>query len=522
MASTHARFGSLEHGTTPGARCHARRSRATVAFAAIVAVSMLSSGRASAQAISYTVTESRCDAPRDVVTTRGEVLAFNLSADRPNDTTDILYNLTMKGGGRTCGTGLDGSFGDRWRNPPPQSVVFVVLTFPDGEIFVDSGDPVATGGGFGAGAVQRVGDSHVMLPMTAGVVLPDDWSAYQADLGAGPETFPRATATGVEIAFAPVLDVNDTLVSFCNVGGALPNPGTGLGLVIGYLVWRLEDPSPTPGPAPPESDFFALGEPIDFVPAVGPSDPGASLSRMVELDGVPLSGDEAFVYHDAPNTPDGSARANGTAPRGGTAYWYAVQPVIDGTPAAWGAVTLCGSAEGDRRMDLDGDTIYDAVDLDLDGSPEFISPHADWGLPGLGLTNGGVPLLSHGIHWVTPAESCEGGVTTLRVERITPPLSASVVLSMRWLDVVGATRYELHAGDLDVLRRGTEVEVALRELLACDLAAAPFTWATALIDDSGSRGRDRYYLMVAACSGGHDYGTDSFGTLRVPTTATCP
>jgi hypothetical protein len=154
--------------------------------------------------------------------------------------------------------------------------------------------------------------------------------------------------------------------------------------------------------------------PIDFDGTAGDDTPGApgtpapaettghgDLVGMQNPDSMPVNGDEALLFQDFSGGFDASTsaavpRSMGTAPDSNTDYWYAMQPVVRGDIADWTDISLAGSGRGDLTMDWGGAAGADAVDMnpgDSDG-PEFISPQADFGIGGLGLTSGGSPLIS--------------------------------------------------------------------------------------------------------------------------------
>jgi hypothetical protein len=388
-------------------------------------------------------------------TAMGEVYAVKIKGAQ-NNYTDWLFDATTKGG--LSAPGVDVGDGAHNIPPNWQAginageIVFVYVTYPNGFIAIDANEPLGTGGDFGAVIRQKVGDSiasNIAGTPTDGIdlTLSSSTSGTTIDmngaLAGGTANYPFGANGGIEAAFGALAELNPLdLVggAGCTVSGTDPDPQTGRGNIIGYNVYRMVDSSggatvPTVAQLGTVANFqyfipysFNLGS-GDDTGATGPNEPNPGtndpvlddLAGLQNLDALAHSGDEVLIFQDSVT---GRTRISGTPPdiTGATDYWYAVQPVVGGSvnganPGAPGNTNpywqsnndnpptakclainfvLCG----DHRMDLDSDGRFDAINLDLDAgnSPEFFSPQAEVGalpgLPGLGLTHNGLPLLS--------------------------------------------------------------------------------------------------------------------------------
>ncbi len=341
-------------------------------------------------------------------------------------------------------TGGFWSSGDVWALAQGGAdMAFVFITFaPSGpgepaELYVDSNDGASVD--WGVAPLQRVGDS---LPTGRdagiGLAIPGTASTFTATVRPGvTKSFPirttpsgSATAGSSNIAFGTIAEVNpaDAVAGACQIGGNGFNPRDNTrGAIIGYNVYRIPG---TAGTVPTRADFQAAvltdsdadGGWVYFLDLrtfnvtaadTNPGAPGTNapsdtaptdLAGLQNPDGRMYSGDEVVIFQDSANRSGVSrVRAAELAPVPGQSYWYAVQPVVFGTMAEYTAsgFTVNDFFNGDHRMDLDGDGEFDAVSLNsVAGShntPEFISPQAEaenGGQEGMGLTNGGVLLLS--------------------------------------------------------------------------------------------------------------------------------
>lgn len=395
-------------------------------------------------AVSGFVTPGDCGSIADLVALQGELYGTKISTTPTDIPNDFMFDLSSKGGGVTSGASISASNGwnidEAWRaQQVGTDAHFIYITFPPagpglpGRLYFDSG-ATSINFFFDAGGIREVGNA---LPATQGntngLILPANSSATYSF---GGKTFPAGSTTnGINVVFSPFTEVSNVEAvtgSSCYIGGAVPNPRapagvTELGGIIGYNVWRIPG---TAGTVPTAADFgtaFSTGanpwqyfmdlrqlrlstadnntgsagtvSPIELAPN--------DLAGLQNPDGIAYNGDELLFFQDSP-TNRGTARAGGTAPSTTGSYWYAFQPVIFGNVADFAAtVTFGANAQfaGTHQMDLDGDGSSDAINLDagVSATPEFISPQNEAGFPGLGLTNGGLPLLSSPVFYNGPA-----------------------------------------------------------------------------------------------------------------------
>jgi hypothetical protein len=366
--------------------------------------------------------------------------------------TDMLFDLRAEGGLQAGGADRGGTL---WNVPPnwrltqgPADTQVVILIYP----------PAAAGQGYrvaidsdlfsnqdqGINARQIIGNSIPVSYAAAGLapiglVLPGTSATYGVKLkGAAPAAtanFPQIAGAGgalqgIEVAFSPLIEVNnvDWTGNACSVAGSLANqattsPAGNDGAIIGYNVYRLAGTAAAP---PTANAFYTASlnnDPTDgwqyFIPMtstlnltmadntglVVPTPPAGGdsapndLGGMQNPDGVFGTGDEVMVFQDSAANR-GQARASGSAPALGTSYWYAFQPVIGGSPSDFTAVGFGsggGTFNGNHTTGMDLSSLAvgaDAVDLDLNGTPDFFSPQADKGQPGLGLMYNGNPAIS--------------------------------------------------------------------------------------------------------------------------------
>ena len=460
------------------------------------------------------VVEPGCSTAVDLLAVGGELYATKADGGVH---TDWQFDVSAKGGplvGLVPGDIAGGTYQvlENWnRITSPTHVAFALVTFPGGGLYVDSG--FTNGYNYvGSGLVQQVGDSHAALPATAGVVLPGGLGSWTADLGGGPVSYPIEDFGSVRVAFAPLAELAGADLGGCGLGGAAADPATGAGLIVGYNAYRLADAGAVPTPA-------ELGDPanwagfLPYLPGVDGSDTPAA---VFDPDGVPYSGDEVIEMLDGPQNQDGSPRVNGSPPdpSGLVGYWYAFQPVVAGDLADWAAVSLTNLSPADYTVDLDGDGAADAIDLDpLAGNgPEFLSPQSPRGFGGLGLTNGGVALLSRPVFAMplacTPADPRLTEVNDLRVSR----LGGSDV-QVDWQDRSGdigpGTTYQLAS---DFLRNA-------RAALAADApCSAVGLTSNGALDTTPVRDECVYFLARAVdpCAPAPDeaWGRDSLGVAR--------
>lgn len=353
----------------------------------------------------------------------------------PDEHMDWMFDLTGKAGRAMASCDVGGS---TWfvpdgfkQNPVPPEEVFGFLTYPDGWLAVDSAS-LRGDGVLGLVQRQHVGDSlPIGVSNGIGLVLPGSAAQYTAgivDRSGAMALFPIGTARAIEVAFSPIAEINaaDVDGAGCTVGGEVIDEAAQFGMIVGYNVFRLPG---TPSVVPSPGDFvgawqyyipydsFDLAVP-DTLGTAGPDANGDTLpdgdgtpapsdglpydlAGLQNPNGIPHDGDEVLIFQDSWLNPDGSPRATGTGPdlSGAIGYWYAFQPVIyqhATVPSDYNGRGFGRNDEfaGQHTMDRDGDGIGEALDFDMDGDMEFYSPQIVSGQNGLGLTNGGLPLLS--------------------------------------------------------------------------------------------------------------------------------
>ena len=321
---------------------------------------------------------------------------------------------------------------------------FVFVTFAPaipggaGELYVDSNDAAAVDWGFTP--PQIVGNSLPLLRDAGiGLTIPGTSAQFTATMrpGGPAKSFPirttpsgSATAGSANIAFGTIAEVNsnDAVAGVCQIAGNVFNPRDATrGAIIGYNVYRMPG---TAGTVPTPAMFraaittttdvdggwvyfldlrtfnVALADTNPGAPGTNaPSDTAATdLAGLQNADGRMYSGDEVVVFQDSANRAGVTRlRAAELAPLPGQSYWYAVQPVVFGDMPGYANIGFTSNDffPGDHRIDLDGNGEFDAVSLNsiagAHNSPEFISPQAELrngSQDGMGLTNGGLPLLS--------------------------------------------------------------------------------------------------------------------------------
>lgn len=393
------------------------------ALLAAASVSLASLAAAQTPVSAYPL-EDDCATPIDNLAEMGELYAVKVGGA---SMTDWLVDTTTKGGasiGLAALSNVGWLVPSNWAVPEaPTNNVHVFITFPNGEVVIDSGNIGATLGTFNFEKRQSVGNWIPAGQLASrGVTLPTDGSQYSLNLGAGSKSFPFGANGAVMVAFAPLVEVNNTDPSGnnCTWGGEVGDmnaSGTaaGQGIISGYNVYRMAGTMGAPptraaiGAAANWAYYLDLrtinmagadtpgsGPPGDGTNAPTDSSADNDLTGWDNDDGTIYTADEVVIFSDQNSNPDGSGRAGGVAgPTAGQGYWYAFQPCVNGQVSDFTSSPIAGGAPSDHRLDLDGDTMMDAVDLDgVTTSPEFISPQAEAGLRGLGLTHGGAPLLS--------------------------------------------------------------------------------------------------------------------------------
>ena len=371
----------------------------------------------------------------------GELYALKMTPSTTDRNTDWLFDLREKGGLQSnSGTVLapdNYAVDEAWAvGQGDADVHFIYITYPPtgpgqpAKIFLDSGIRAAFD--FRIAAIQSIGNS---LPAGRdagiGLTIPGTATQYTARLNASStKSFPvgatppgSTTAGSINIAFSPLAEVNPNpaVAGTCEIGGNDFNPlDATRGGIIGYNVYRIPGTAAT---VPTHANFMtaiasnadADGGWVYFLDLTtfnvaladtttagnAPSDGAVTdLAGLQNPDGRMYSGDEVLILQDSENRAGVSrTRAAQLAPVPGQSYWYAVQPVVLGNVSSFAALgfTINDTMNGNHQLDLDGDGEMDAVDLDLNGTPDFISPQAETsngGQNGLGLTAGSIPALS--------------------------------------------------------------------------------------------------------------------------------
>lgn len=426
----------------------------------------------------------------------GELVALKVHnpGGGPDEHTDINWDLSAKGGVQLPGVSVGGAtynIAATWKHQPvPPEELFVIVTYPDGTLALDSSE-VRDGAAHGTVLRQRVGDSlPIGIGAGIGLQLPGSAAPYTIPTindqhGTAPASFPYGSRWGIEVAFSPIAEVNNTEISpGCTIGSEIVDPQAGFGIIVGYNVFRLEGTesvvptaadfvgnwqyympynsfdlavADTSGVAGPDMNGDGLpdGDGTD-APSDGNAD--GDLVGLQNPDGIPHDGDEVLIFQDSAFNPDGTARAWGTGPdRTGTiGYWYAFQPVLFSGGTTVAAFDGLGFTEnnlyvGTHAVDLDGNGALDALDLDMDGSVDFYSPQAEVGVTGYGLTNGGLPLLSAPVFGrANPAFAGGGLALTGRATgtgvqlTVTAPVESSVVAGYNVYRLVGDSRVRIN------------------------------------------------------------------------------
>ena len=354
----------------------------------------------------------------------------------PDQHTDWVFDLSAKGGGAVTGTDAGGptwmSPDNFHQNTTPPEEEFMVMTYAGGFVAVDSIALRGMPDSMGVVQRQHVGDSlPVGTAAGIGLVLPGNSSTYTVGNMMDRRTgqlaeFPLGTPSGIEVAFAPVAELNPAMIggSGCSIGGEAADQASGRGLISGYNVYRIPGVA---GLVPTPADFIGAwqyyipfdafdlsiadtggtagpdqnndGRPDgDGTPAPNDGVPN-DLAGLQNPDGLPYTGDEVILFQDSALNPDGTPRTSGTAPDSALCYWYAFQPVLFQGPTTlqdWDGLGFSRADEfhGIHAIDTDSDGVVESLDLDMDGVRDFYSPQVVTGQTGLGLTNSGLPLLS--------------------------------------------------------------------------------------------------------------------------------
>ncbi|MEM7245073.1 MAG: hypothetical protein AAF533_06995 [Acidobacteriota bacterium] len=327
------------------------------------------------------------------------------------------------------------------------------------QIALDSSDPSAPNPG--ATTFQVIGETiNDSYPMHAGSGIQFDGmgTPLNIDLGAGvAQDFPAAGAASVDVVFGALIDFQPTLYlpgPDCGFGGGVESQATaGHGGILGYNVYRQVDAGGPPAKASwNDTNWLAFISADDWVLDMGSGlaggmSPGdlnaeANYGSWQDSDGVAYNGNEHIFFSDT--DVGGRGRGPLAAPMvgGAESYWYVIQPVARGDYGDWSDATeIARVALGFDPLMANG-----GIDINNDGDAEFMSPQSTvgGGLPGLGLTNGGRPLVSAAVLGATNADPMSAdGVVSLKGERGGLELSTGLETA----NIAGYNVYRVTEGD---------------------------------------------------------------------------
>lgn len=390
--------------------------------------------------------------------------------------TDWVWDINSKAGGSTTtAVTLNGfSYTVDPNHRAAQSLsdaYYVYITLPPdatgaGRLLTDNDTPMNSSGAMGSATWQYVGArmGWTLAPVgPTAVGVPGNGGA--------------AGIVGLNASFGTIAETNTTaLGTGCTIGGAVADPsvpGTTLAGIKGYNVYRIPGmmASPPVGPAPfAVAGAFQYYVPLDSFtpvadqgglmmptrPATAPSDTRPNdLAGIQNLDGNFYTGDEVLVFQDTANNPDGTARpaGAGAAPMVNAGYWYAVQPVVGmgntmvGT--AFNGIGFTNNSattfNGNHVIMVNG---YQAIDLDIDGTPEFYNPNASVGVNGLGLTNDSLPLLSAPFFGNTAMAALPAGEqVTFSADLAGSIVNISFTLGLEGANVLGFNVFRIVGGE---------------------------------------------------------------------------
>ncbi|MEM7243826.1 MAG: hypothetical protein AAF533_00705 [Acidobacteriota bacterium] len=288
----------------------------------------------------------------------------------------------------------------------------------------------------GATTFQTVGEtiaSGFRQHVGTGLQLDGRGLPVPVDLGAGARSFPASGRGSVDIVFGALIDHQPALYEpgvACGFGGGVSHHlHPERGLIIGYNVYRQDD-----GGTVPSKESWQAEQWLGFIPVA--DEPG-DLAGTVDLNGRPSDGDEYLFFSDAdlPGLRDSPLGA--PEPECARRYWYVIQPVVDGDYEAWTSETeLARVPLGFEPKLPDG-----GIDITGDGEPEFFSPQAiHAGMPGLGLTVRGRPLLSAPVLGCTSADPLSANG---RVELHAGSDGLELLVGAEAADVLGYDVYRL-------------------------------------------------------------------------------
>jgi hypothetical protein len=440
-----------------------------VALALVAAVTFATSASAQTAWAGFIVDGSGGGGCAPTAVTGSELYVAKVPSDASN-LADWVYDARAKGGSSVASAmvaGFSYSFlgGNFSANEAGSDGVFVFVTAQNTDatrgdlIMVDSGSPA--GASLDASTWQVVGNTIASaFTGLAGSGTTFDGSGSPVNvLG---RNWPAAGASSVDVLFGLVIDrqpaIYDAMFG-CAMGGAQAFPmTTDHGAIVGYNVYRQND-----GGSAPARDSWTDAHWLGYVPVSGftlagangtgggdsPNDgnPTGDYAGIQDLDALPYSGNEYLIFSDT----DVQARGRGPLPAPAAAaaasYWYVVQPVAAGNYANF----TMGTAIARVPLAHNPQMADGGIDLDNDGTPEFFSPQSTvgGGLPGLGLTVAGRPLVSAPVMGATNVDPmAAAGRVTLKGEgaglELSTGLETADIAGYNVFRVNGAERVQIN------------------------------------------------------------------------------
>lgn len=431
-------------------------------------------------------TTTRCTAPLQIETdaTGAEVYTLRLQGATPASYTDYGFDLsgktTMAASATPTICRLASGFtwtrddNDReFATAAPSDVEYVIVTLPPeaaggaGRLLIDSGvqsDPTMD-----SGTWQYVGAGN-------------GWTATPTLPGARGTKASAGGFNGAELQIGIVSELEPAgrapLGTNCFIGGNAPRPGAAAtgpnGLIVGYNVYRVAGTAAAPPALAAFMDNAAWQYYIDVTqfdtdmdaggltapqrdqmpPVTATSDNAPDdLAGLQNSDGVFYTGEERLFFQDTPFLPSGAMRTfqgGASAAVENSGYWYAAQPVLSmgslmNTAFNGIGFTNNGVFNGNHviPVTVTGGS-WQGIDLDLDGTPEFLNPQVQAGIQGLGLTNRSLPLLSQPVFADTATAALPADVqVTLNAEMTGSRVNIEFSLGLTSSDVRGFNVYRL-------------------------------------------------------------------------------
>ncbi len=327
-----------------------------------------------------------------------ELFALKLPVDE-TDTNDWLWSTPRSTTGGTNIAGFTHSVLGGNFNRPEQGGdrFFLFMTAPSESrgvglrMAVDSSSP--TGPTLDATTFQVAGETlSPEIPNHAGtgLVLPGigTYQPVRIDWADEVISYPRVAGDDLQVVFGAFVDYQPAFYELgtrCGYGGQQDLPSQpGKGAILGYNVYsRVGHFAPSSWET---DDWLAFVPHVDVAGALHPPPPGTP-SGILDFDGLPYDGDELVYFRHEDGAVFDEGEPNGR--------WYAIQPVVPGDHLAFDETSeIARTPLGFDPRQPDG-----GLDLDGDGLPEFISPHAVLGgLPGLGMTHAGAILTSASVY----------------------------------------------------------------------------------------------------------------------------